>query len=466
MTRVFSLRQRLFILILVPLMLMGLVLGYWRVAVAQDTAEEFFDRSLLSTALAISRDVAISGGDALLPSTSDLIKDAAGGEVFYHATGPGGIYVTGYAYPPTGAESEIDPDTPHYFMAEYRDEGVRVLKIVERVTSDGVSGNATVTVWQRLSERNRFATQLAFRAVGLIGGLLLTLALVVWFGVARGLRPLLDLQQAIEVRSPDDLGQIRRPIPIEAQGIVETLNRLFARVQDSMTAQQVFISNAAHQLRNPAASVQSMAESLRDAQNSEDQQQRIEDLVVAARASTRVTEQLLSMDRLRQPMPGNRRSRFDLSELLRTICADMGPEVLSRNIEFELIATRHPIEMTGDRVFIAEAIKNMIDNATKHGGPKLSSIVVCLRQDGNKALITVYDDGKNLSPSESETALGRFSQVEPSQGSGLGLSIVSAVAERHGGNLVIDQVEIGASLTLSLMLQAEGESEPHWTPFR
>lgn len=456
MTRVFSLRQRLFALVLVPLMLMGLVLGYWRVAVAQNTAEKFFDRSLLSAALAISRDVAISGGDVLLPSTSALIHDATGGEVFYHATGPSGVYVTGYAYPPHGAISEIDLDTPHYFQAEYRDEAVRVLKIVERVTSDGVSGNATVTVWQRLSDRSRFATQLAFRAAGLIGGLLLTLALVVWFGVAHGLRPLLDLQQAIEVRSPDDLSQIRRPIPREAQGIVRTLNRLFAKVQDSMTAQQVFISNAAHQLRNPAASVLSMAESLRDAENPKDQHQRIEDLVVAARASTRVTEQLLSMDRLRQPMPDSHRTQFDLAGLLRSIGADVGPEVLSRDIGFELVSPDHPVAMTGDQVFIAEAIKNMIDNALKHGGHKLSFIVVRLREDGNKALITVYDDGKGLTPEESELALERFSQVEPSQGSGLGLAIAAAVAERHGGKLVIDPVEKGASLTLSIVSQAAG----------
>lgn len=456
MTRVLSLRQRLFALILVPLMLMGLVLGFWRVSVAQHTAEEFFDRSLLSAALAISRDVAISGGDALLPSTSDLIHDAAGGEVFYHATGPGGIYVTGYAYPPAGTISDMAIDTPLYFEAEYRNETVRVLKIVERVTSDGVSGNATVTVWQRLSERSRFARQLALRAAGLIGGLLLTLALVVWFGVARGLRPLLDLQQAIEVRSPDDLSQIRRPIPSEAQGIVETLNRLFTKVQSSMTAQQVFISNAAHQLRNPAASVQSMAESLRDAQNSEDRHQRIEDLVGAARASTRVTEQLLSMERLRQPMPENQRTRFDLTEMLRTICADVGPEILSRDIDFEFITSESFIEVTGDQVFIAEASKNMIDNALKHGGPKLSWIVVSLHMNGKKASITVRDDGKGLSPEESSLALGRFSQVEPSQGSGLGLAIASMVAERHGGKLVIDPVELGASLTLSILLQDTG----------
>ena len=95
-----SLRSRLFMLILPPLLLLSIVLGFWRFEVAQRTSETLFDRSLLAAALAISRDVAISGGDALSPSTRDFVSDAGGGELFYHVTGPGGIYITGYAYPP------------------------------------------------------------------------------------------------------------------------------------------------------------------------------------------------------------------------------------------------------------------------------------------------------------------------------------------------------------------------------
>ena len=86
-----TLRFRLFVLILTPLLIVSLFLGYWRFSVAQQTANELFDRGLLSTALAISRDVASSEGDALSPSTRDLLTDASGGEVFYHATGPGDI---------------------------------------------------------------------------------------------------------------------------------------------------------------------------------------------------------------------------------------------------------------------------------------------------------------------------------------------------------------------------------------
>lgn len=128
----------------------------------------------------------------------DLIQDASGGEVFYHATGPGGIYMPGYAYPLAAKITEgSDPYLPFLFQAMYRNEPVRVLKITERITTDNLTGDATVTVWQRIADRNDFANQLAIRAAGLMGGLLVTLALVVWFGMAWGLRPLIDLQEAI-----------------------------------------------------------------------------------------------------------------------------------------------------------------------------------------------------------------------------------------------------------------------------
>ena len=77
-----SLRTRLLILILTSLTIVACLLGYWRYTAALETAEELFDRSLLAATLAISRDVAVSEGDALSVTTRDLIAEAAGGQVF------------------------------------------------------------------------------------------------------------------------------------------------------------------------------------------------------------------------------------------------------------------------------------------------------------------------------------------------------------------------------------------------
>ncbi|WP_367648091.1 sensor histidine kinase [Ruegeria arenilitoris] len=446
-----SLRLRLFILILTPLVLLAILLGYWRFTVAQQTAQELFDDSLLSAGLAISRDVAVSEGDALSPTTRSLIRDASGGEIFYHVTGPGGIYVTGYAYPPASASPpQQDVYQPQFFEAVYRDEPVRVLKMTERVTLGNLVGDATVTAWQRIADRNAFANELSIRAAILMGILLATLAFVVWFGVARGLRPLLDLQDAIDLRSPDDLSKIKRPVPVEVRGIVQTLNRLFGQVEHSINAHQVFISEAAHQLRNPAAAVQSMAEALRDAKTDADKDKRIVELVAAAKNSATVAEQLLSLERLRQPTHQDQFDKIDFRLVVEEACAEMGVHILTKGIDFEVTMPETSIIASGDRVFLTEAIKNLLDNAVKHGGAKLSRISVMLRCDGGYVKLTVADDGTGLSPDQSEAAFSRFSQLEYSEGSGLGLSIVSAVAKRHGGMVAINHVERGASVTLEL----------------
>ncbi|QFT74076.1 Sensor protein QseC [Ruegeria sp. THAF33] len=446
-----SLRLRLFILILTPLVLLAILLGYWRYTVARETAQELFDDSLLSAGLAISRDVAVSDGDALSPTTRSLIRDASGGEIFYHVTGPGGIYVTGYAYPPASANpTEQDVYQPQFFEAVYRNEPVRVLKMTERVTLDNLVGDATVTAWQRIADRNAFANELSIRAAILMGILMATLGFVVWFGVARGLRPLLDLQDAIDLRSPDDLSKIKRPVPTEVRGIVQTLNRLFGQVEDSINAHQVFISEAAHQLRNPAAAVQSMAEALRDAKTDEDRDKRVVELVAAAKNSATVAEQLLSLERLRQPTHQDQMEKIDFRLVVEEASAEMGVHILANGIDFEVTMPESAIMVTGDRVFLTEAIKNLLDNAVKHGGAKLSRISIVLFCDGGNVNLTVADDGTGLSPAQSEAAFSRFSQLEYSEGSGLGLSIVSAVAKRHGGVVAINQVEKGASVTLEL----------------
>ncbi len=446
-----SLRLRLFILILTPLVLIAALLGLWRFMIAQKTAQELFDDSLLSAGLAISRDVAISGGDALSPTTRSMIRDASGGEIFYHVTGPGGIYVTGYAYPPAATNpSDQEVYKPRFFEALYRQEPVRVLKMTERVTIENLVGDATVTVWQRMADRNAFANELSIRAGILMGILLATLAIVVWFGVARGLRPLLDLQDAIDLRSPDDLSEIKRPVPIEVQGVVRTLNRLFGQVENSINAHQVFISEAAHQLRNPAAAVQSMAEALQDAQTDDDREKRISELVAAAKNSATVAEQLLSLERLRQPTHQDQMDKIGFRSVVEEACAEMGVHILAKGIEFDVTMPETAVTVFGDRIFLIEALKNLLDNAVKHGGTTLSHISVVLRREGNHVKLTVADDGAGLSPDQSEAAFSRFSQLEYSEGSGLGLSIVSAVAQRHGGMVEINQVDRGASISLKL----------------
>ena len=95
MTRTLSLRARLTAIILTPLVIIAVAISAWALADAQARADDRFNRGLLSAALAVSRDIAVSEGDALSPETNDLLRDSFGGEVFYHVFAPDGVFVTG-----------------------------------------------------------------------------------------------------------------------------------------------------------------------------------------------------------------------------------------------------------------------------------------------------------------------------------------------------------------------------------
>jgi two-component system sensor histidine kinase TctE len=454
--KVMSLRMRLALIILIPLILISALGGYWRYSEARQTAEELFDRTLLTSTMAIARDVAFSDGDALSATTRDMIRDASGGPIFYHVNGPDGVYVTGYATPPVAPSSMAQvTGEPVFFQSLYRGEEVRVVRLREAGEVEGVTGFSVVTVWQSFDGRHQFARDLAVRAAMLMATLILTVAAVVWLGINFGLRPLTDLQRAISRRSSDDLGQIKRPLPREVSGLVATINTLFKQVEESMKSKDDFISDAAHQLRNPIAGVLSMAEAVSSAKTTEDVAERTDELVNAARHASRLANQMLSYERARSGAAPRSNSAFDLCETAKEVAGRNSDRISGRGIELSLSLTASPVMLSGERVLISEAIENLIDNALRHGGPKVSRISIKVAQEKNSAVISVADDGRGIKREDRARAFERFSQLEPRDGSGLGLAIVSTITRNHGGSVVIEDAGDGALITMRIPLTLE-----------
>jgi signal transduction histidine kinase len=110
----------------------------------------------------------------------------------------------------------------------------------------------------------------------------------------------------------------------------------------------------------------------------------------------------------------------------------------------------------GERHALERAVGNLVRNARRHG-PEGGAVTITVRRDGDRALLTVADEGPGLSPDQAEHAFERFwrGPSATGEGSGLGLAIVRAIAERHGGTVRVE----GAAFTLDLPAQ-QAVSDP------
>lgn len=432
-----SLRARLTFVILIPLLLLATLFGVWAYNDAQNRAAERFDRSLLSTALAITRDTAATGGDVPSPATRDLLRDTSGGAVFYHVYAPDGVFVTGYATPPVPPSTALTADGQTYFDAVYQGEPVRVLRFTQTLAIDGLNGPFTFSVWQNTNLRDGFVRDRTQPVFLIIASMITALALIVWFGVRLGLYPLIDLENAIARRSANDLSPIRRAIPVEVSGIVGRINSLLDELNRTLSAKDIFISDAAHQLRNPIAGVLALAESVRSAKTPDAVKSRSEDLIAATRDTATLANNLLTLERARATPRPETLQRFDATARLADIAGKF--ENARGPVTFTAQLPDTPVHLHGDPILFEQAVLNVLTNALTHGGPDLSSIALTAIQNPQDLVVTVADNGKGIDPTDHEQALARFSQIAPTSGSGLGLPIAQAITEGFDGSIELTQ---------------------------
>ena len=149
--------------------------------------------------------------------------------------------------------------------------------------------------------------------------MLLSTGLCVWFGVQFGLQPLLELQAAIRKRSADDISEIKRSVPTEVSSLLKSMNSLFSQLRQAFTEKDDFIANAAHQLRNPIAGIQSQAEAAERSKNLESMRSRVKDVAEAAKKTSRLTQQLLSMEHISKRSIKTELKRLTLIKLTQEV---------------------------------------------------------------------------------------------------------------------------------------------------
>ena len=451
-----SLRLRLLTLILVPLLVVSVGAMTWQYRQSVQSAQIVFEQKLSIMALAIFRDLLATDGENLSPATRALFEEASGDRFFYHVKGPDGSFVTGYSSPPRRPpEVVLEEKQPVFFPSTHRGKPVQVVQLLERAEIDGLGGDVIVSVWQDLEQRRQFTARLVVQGMVIVGLLVLTASLVVVFGIRIGLRPLESLERAILRRTGTELGPIRRQVPVEVRQIAERLNALFAEVTAAQDEKDRFISNAAHQLRNPIAGIQSLAEVTQDAGTLAEARKRNGELIEASRQLAHLTEQLLSYERLHNVSA--RLEPLHLDGFLEDVARGVADRILGAGLDFTFEPQSGDAGVMADRVLLEQALVNIIDNALRHGGPAMTTIQVSSRADRDSLLVRITNDGNPVPREMRDRLFERFEQGErpAAGGAGLGLAIVSEICVMHGGSVAVDDAANGFVIRLPAMRQWE-----------
>ncbi|MGO9971845.1 MAG: sensor histidine kinase [Solirubrobacteraceae bacterium] len=266
---------------------------------------------------------------------------------------------------------------------------------------------------------------------------------------SRALRPLRRLVgSAGEIELTADTSR-RLPDPGTADELAQltgVLNRMLASLQRAQATERRFLADAAHELRTPITALIGNAEYL--ARHGADADA-LADLRHDADRIARLVEDLLTLER--QGVPGSGMAPVELDELVRGVAGELGHggsdghDGLDGRIAFGPLA---PARVRGDRVALARALRNLIENAFVHG-PEDGAVTVSVTREGPDALLTVADEGPGPDADEAERVFERFWRGRDAAGragSGLGLAIVAAIAARHGGRVSVD----GSAFTLRL----------------
>lgn len=421
---------------------------------ARQAADEAYDRLLLGAAFQIADAIAIQEGRAeieLPVSAFELLSLSASDRIFYRVLDPAGSTLTGYEDlddPFVGTnESETDEQVRN---ASYRGEAVRVARVTRTFDDQQLRGEAVVLVAQTVMARRSLAQQLTLRSLLLVAvmGIIAISGMV--FAVRRALAPIGRLEATIRQRDPLDLTSIDTPAPRELAPFVAEINNFVERLRSRIELMQQFIANAAHQLRTPIAALNGQVELLSNSHVDPEGRQRLDRIRERAAELARLANQLLSHAMVAHRQRTIAATSFDLVELVRRALDEAVPET-ERDILVSLYPPPGALRMWGDPVNIAEAVKNIVGNAVRHGA--VSEIRVRLGETNGMATVEVEDDGRGIPPEKWSLAAKRFGlQSSETRGSGLGLSIAAEVASAHGGGIAFGHGEIGFVVALSFAL--------------
>ncbi len=462
-----SLRGQLLLWLLGPLFLIGLVAIYDGYRSARQTADSVSDRVLSGSALAIAERVFVNEDNLLevdIPYLAlQMLTSSEDDRVFYRIEDADGGFVTGYR---RLATKQPVPDIGEvvFSTGRFRDLPVRIASYSGAASSNTKSLGFRVIIAETTNARSAIAQSILLRSLVRQAVLLIGAAILVWFAVSRALRPLHTVEEAVGRRSAEDVRPITHSVPSEVGGLVQTINELVGRFASSIAALQNFTSNTSHQFRTPLALIKTHLELASRAKDKEQRTLAISDARAAVDDAERLMSQLLLLARLDSASKEKlQQQTCDLTAVTREVCEDFTLRLsqtysLPVDLGFE---AKENIVVCADKTLTQEVVRNLIDNAIKHGGTPIK-IDVTVEKNGNFGKVSVRDYGKGFNAQLDSKNLKQmdFSVQPADSGTGKGLSIVREIVQLLKGKIVARKLldPSGMLMSVSFSLKKNANS--------
>ena len=289
------------------------------------------------------------------------------------------------------------------------------------------------------------------------------IGLWVWLATRQGLSSLDGIARQIASREAQQLQPLNpASAPEEIRTMLEAINGLFRRVAETLDAERRFTADAAHELRTPLAALQAQLQVALRARDDNERERSLTQLQHGLTRASHLVDQMLQLARL-DPESGLPDSQtVDLSRLAEDVCAELGTAILDKNLDFDLQASAG-CTITGQPDWLRVLMRNLVDNAIRYTPPG-GKIIVSLSQMQNGCRFTVCDNGPGIPLAERDAVLRRFHRLnhQDQPGSGLGLSIVSRIAELHGAQIELGDGDAVNGLSISVSFSPRQDKVRSW----
>ena len=422
------------------LILLGVI--YWATGIYMSNS---LDAAIDSDITELEDILQVGGNEALAVQVEERVRQTPHGPMYYLLEDPNGKVVAGNIPPSYSEEGRFDLKIP-------RSNSPSVA-----VHAHGINlGNHEYLMVGVDALPRREMRKLILRVFEWSSAITLVLAFA---GGALMSSGLLRRIETISRAARDIMaGDFSRRIPVrgthdEFDNLVASLNAMLERNEVAMESVRQVSNDIAHDLRTPLTRLRQRLDlAQRRARSLEEWQRAADGCISDMDAILETFGALLRIAQIESGMPAHRFAEVDLSELLRTVIEVYQPMAEEREQRFSAdIASR--LMVWGDRELLAQMVANLIENAMKHS-PVGASIGLTTFQLPSAIAVTVMDNGPGIPVADRGRVFQRFYRLQSSRttpGSGLGLSLVEAIAALHGVSIELSDNGPGLCVTLRFL---------------